>query len=373
MQNLLQIFFNNLLKEFSWSNIKSSDPVKLDKQANLATLFCSPVSKRKDLMTLFSLLYRGVNVLLLTSDSVDKQVECRSVGPKGSWGKLLIPTSGTGGNPKIIIHSLEELLKSAKTTLDFYNVTKKDRWPLSLPINHIGGLQVALRCLLAGIPLEEKINSQTTLLSLVPAQLVKMISTGEDLVQMKKMKAILLGGGPLGRQQWEDAKMQELPLSPTYGLTEMGSQVAALTPQDFLSTNKYSLQVLPGKKVEIVKGCIVVSGVGRMMGLFQEGRAKFLSASRPVVTQDVGEFAEGRLLVKGRNDRVIISGGKKIDPFLVEEHFLKYPGVEEVALVGLPDHYWGERSSFRLCRRTRFRIRRNSCFFASTGEFLLSS
>ena len=51
---------------------------------------------------------------------------------------------------------------------------------------------------------------------------------------------------------------------------------------------------------------------------------------------------EGYLFIAGRLKDVIISGGEKIYPAEVEPQLRGYPGVRELALVGVPDREWGE-------------------------------
>ena len=61
-------------------------------------------------------------------------------------------------------------------------------------------------------------------------------------------------------------------------------------------------------------------------------------------TGDTGYFDEdGDLFVTGRVDDMIISGGENISPVEIESVLSLYPGVEEVAVVGLPDERWGQR------------------------------
>jgi fatty-acyl-CoA synthase len=60
-------------------------------------------------------------------------------------------------------------------------------------------------------------------------------------------------------------------------------------------------------------------------------------------TGDVGYLdEEGYLFIAGRLKDVIISGGEKIYPAEVEPALAGYPGVAELALVGVPDREWGE-------------------------------
>ena len=62
------------------------------------------------------------------------------------------------------------------------------------------------------------------------------------------------------------------------------------------------------------------------------------------VTGDLGHLdASGRLVVRGRADDVINTGGFKVVPGEVEEALRTCPGVSDVAVVGQPDPEWGER------------------------------
>jgi acyl-CoA synthetase (AMP-forming)/AMP-acid ligase II len=51
---------------------------------------------------------------------------------------------------------------------------------------------------------------------------------------------------------------------------------------------------------------------------------------------------EGYLFISGRLKDVIISGGEKIYPAEVEPLLRTYPGIRDLALVGVPDREWGE-------------------------------
>lgn len=60
-------------------------------------------------------------------------------------------------------------------------------------------------------------------------------------------------------------------------------------------------------------------------------------------TGDCGFFDdEGDLFVTGRMDDMIITGGENVSPVEVESCLSLHPGVEEVAVVGMPDERWGK-------------------------------
>ena len=60
-------------------------------------------------------------------------------------------------------------------------------------------------------------------------------------------------------------------------------------------------------------------------------------------TGDIGVVDEsGYLFLLDRSKDLIISGGANIYPREVEEAILSMPQVAQVAVIGLPDAYWGE-------------------------------
>jgi O-succinylbenzoic acid--CoA ligase len=61
-------------------------------------------------------------------------------------------------------------------------------------------------------------------------------------------------------------------------------------------------------------------------------------------TADLGAFdAAGRLVVRGRADDLINTGGEKVMAADVEAALETHPGVAGVSVVGVPDPEWGER------------------------------
>ena len=61
-------------------------------------------------------------------------------------------------------------------------------------------------------------------------------------------------------------------------------------------------------------------------------------------TGDVGHRDDGgRLFVDGREDDMIVSGGENVFPGEVEELLAAHAGVEDVAVIGVPDDEFGQR------------------------------
>jgi acyl-CoA synthetase (AMP-forming)/AMP-acid ligase II len=60
-------------------------------------------------------------------------------------------------------------------------------------------------------------------------------------------------------------------------------------------------------------------------------------------TSDRGHFDEnGALVVTGRTDDVVITGGENVDPIEVEAALVALPGVEAACVLGLPDPTFGQ-------------------------------
>ena len=73
-----------------------------------------------------------------------------------------------------------------------------------------------------------------------------------------------------------------------------------------------------------------VSGPDRSGGWFPTGDAGSLDPA-------------GRLVVEGRLDEVIVTGGEKAHPTAIEAVLVEHPKVHEVAVWKRPDPEWGER------------------------------
>ena len=63
-----------------------------------------------------------------------------------------------------------------------------------------------------------------------------------------------------------------------------------------------------------------------------------------IETGDIGFIGEdGLLRLSGRESDVIISGGEHVFPAQVEDALSTFPGIGQVAVIGLEDEYWGQR------------------------------
>lgn len=239
-----------------------------------------------------------------------------------------ILTSGTSGTPKIAVATLENHIASAKASQAMIPISASDRWRLNLPLYHVGGLAILFRCLLFGATWVTG-EEEATHLSCVPTQLFRMIKANTH----NKYKAVLVGGAPLPDSLLETA-LQHYPVIPTYGLTEMCSQVATGIPT----------RLLPGVDAKIIDGEICVQGPSLFQGYLHNGHLVLPLKEGYFPTGDLGTLDQGTLTVVGRRDRMFLSGGEKIHPEEIERALLNVEGILSAHVQGAKCPEWGTRA-----------------------------
>ncbi len=197
----------------------------------------------------------------------------------------VIFTSGSVGKPKAVLHTLGNHYYNAFGSNQNICLRPGDRWLLSLPLYHVGGLGIVFRALLAGaavvIPdreasLEKTIQIQpVTHLSLVATQLYRLLQKKRVITHLKKMKAILLGGGPIPFSLLQKCAEEKLPIYLSYGSTEMASQITTTCPGDGLNRWKTAGKPLPFRELKLAAdGEILVRGKTLCRGYIDSGRVK---------------------------------------------------------------------------------------------------
>ena len=248
----------------------------------------------------------------------------------------VIHTSGTTGKPKAVELTFGNHAASAAASADALGVDPGDRWLCPLPLHHVGGLGVLVRCAInhTTAVLHERFDAErvkrtleageVTLASLVPTMLVRLRDAG--LRQAPNLRAIALGGGPIPAWLLEWADQAGIPVTPVYGMTETCSQVVAGSPGRPLEG--VELEIGAGGEI-LVKGAMVAPGE--------------LSPDGWLHTGDLGHLdGHGRLHVEGRLKELIVTGGENVAPLEVEQALLAHPSVADAAVTGRPDPEWGE-------------------------------
>ncbi len=279
---------------------------------------------------------------------------------------VVVFTSGSTGRPRGAVLDQAALCASAKAHTAVFGWREDDRWLLSLPTAHVGGLMIVVRSLLArgtivlggrkaagsfdaeGV-LRTIERHRVTLLSVVPTMLGRLLDRGEGRPPAS-LRAVLVGGAPASPALMARARRRRWPVFATYGLTEACSQVATQRPRDALGGVGAPL---PGVEVRIAPfdgagGSVRIRGAMLFDGyLGSEPDAPLVRPFDADGWFDTGDLGvvdgAGRLRVLGRRSDRILTGGENVDPAEVEAAVVEWPGAEAACVVGLDDDEWGER------------------------------
>ncbi len=165
--------------------------------------------------------------------------------------------------------------------------------------------------------------------SLVPTQLRRLLDV--DISPLAGFRSVLLGGAAAPAGLLDAARAARVPVVTTYGMTETcGGCVYDGIPLDGVH-----IRISDQDDRIWVGGPVLFSGYRR--GPRAPGDSWFR-------TGDLGRMdTAGRLVVRGRADDVINTGGHKVVPGEVVAVLQACPGVRDAAVLGEPDPEWGER------------------------------
>jgi O-succinylbenzoic acid--CoA ligase len=248
----------------------------------------------------------------------------------------LMFTSGTTSEPRAVELTHGNWLAAALGSAVALGLDEHERWLCPMPLAHVGGLSILIRSTVYAptVVLHERFDTAAvldalmsqseaiTLVSLVPTMLARLLEAG--LRRPPALRWALLGGGPIPPALLERAADAEVPVAPTYGMTEACSQIA---------THGWPL---PGVELRLAAdGELLVRGATVSPGA--------LSGDGWLHTGDLAEFGErGRLRIIGRKSDTIVSGGENVAPAEVEAVLLSHPAIAEAAVHARPDPEWGE-------------------------------
>lgn len=277
----------------------------------------------------------------------DPARQAAPLGEERFWAldepRAILTTSGTTGDPKPVVLTTGQLVFSAFGSAARLGHALDDRWLCCLPLHHVGGLSILLRCAWGAttVALHRRFDpaavaraldeGEVTLASLVPEMLRRVLDLRPAKPFHPAVRAVLLGGAPASEALLERCRALQLPVSLTWGMSETASQVCTRAPGDF------------SEPVQDVGAPLAFARVSSD----EHGR---LSVRGPIApgsrleTSDRGALTdEGRVRVWGRADDALISGGENIDPAEIEAVLLRHPLVREAVVFGVPDARWGQR------------------------------
>ncbi|WP_374968092.1 o-succinylbenzoate--CoA ligase [Terrabacter sp. BE26] len=271
---------------------------------------------------------------------------------------VAIGTSGSTGRPKRALLTAEALQRSAWATHQVLGGS--GAWLLAMPAHHVAGLQVLLRSLASGVAptvldlrdgfsvegfaaAADRVRPTHTAscryTALVPTQLSRLVEDPVGVEALRTFDGVLVGGAATPRALVERASHLGVVLSLTYGMSETAGGCV------------YDGVPLPVSRVHVDNDRHVVLGGDTLAhgylgepGLTRDAFTTDPDGVRWFRTDDLGHLDDdGHLVIDGRADDVINTGGLKVNPGVVEDAISRHlHEVLDVVVLGVPDPEWGE-------------------------------
>ncbi len=268
---------------------------------------------------------------------------------------LLVATSGSTGEPKVVELGAAALLASADAA--HARLGGPGQWLLALPLVHVAGWAVLVRSTAAGtapVVLEPgaradpaaftaavaRLHGPRRYAALVPTQLARVLADPAAAAAAAGLDAVLVGGAASPPALLGAARTAGVRVVTTYGGTETAGGCV------------YDGVPLDGVRVALDDGRVAVSGPVLAHGY--RGRPELTAAAFPrrgqrrwYLSADLGRLRPGPsggavLEVVGRADDVLVTGGENVAPAAVERVLTALDGVQAALVVGVPDPHWGQ-------------------------------
>lgn len=316
--------------------------------------------------------FQGVSIEKIASQiETATPVPGQSIDPEQI--SLILFTSGTSGHPKGVMLSERALAQTAINLGVLACVDRNSVFLVDSPMFHIIGLVSSVRPVLAQggvvlvsdgfIPVRtlSRLGDpalKTTHYFCVPQMADRLrAEPAFDGQRLKGMTAILTGGAPHPAASINAWLAAGVAIVDGFGMSEAGTVFGMSTDPNIISAKAGSVGVpTPGILTRLVDsaGDDVATGVpGELLlkgpNLFS-GYWRRPDEAQAAFTSDgwfrTGDIAvkddEGFFTIVDRKKDMYISGGENVYPAEIEALLADFPGVAEVAVVGVPDPKWGE-------------------------------
>jgi long-chain acyl-CoA synthetase len=287
--------------------------------------------------------------------------------PRSREAAVLLYTSGTTGRPKTVSLSEQNIISNAQGCCQATGFDDRQVMLAILPLFHAYGLTVTMLLpLMTGstVVIIERFVPRTVLTTIERRRVTCVVAVPSQY-RVLAMDPTPCDASSLwlciaGAERLPDTIEREFstrfghPVVPGYGATELSPVVSLNMPE----TNRPASvgKPLPGIKVTIRDndggvcplgeiGEVCVEGPNVMLGYLNDPEANARKIRNSVLyTGDKGFFdADGYLYISGRADDMVKVAGEKIYPVELENAIERIEGVEEVAVIALPDSKQGVR------------------------------
>jgi fatty-acyl-CoA synthase len=283
-------------------------------------------------------------------------------------------TSGTTGFPKGALLSHRGITNNGRFCAQILQAEPGDVWVNPMPLFHTAGCvcltlgplqhltsQVVVPGFEPGLVLGLIESERSAMFGGVPTMLLALLNhPGFGGTDFSRVRYAFSGGAtvPPAVVQRVDAALG-VPLTLTFAQTEASPSITQTWPGDSADDRAHTLgRAHPHVAVRIadpvtgepvpagVAGEILTRGYHVMKGYFDNPAAtrEAIDAEGWLHTGDLGVADErGYFRIEGRLKEMIIRGGENVYPREIEQALQAHPAVADVAVVGVPDDYWGEQ------------------------------
>jgi acyl-CoA synthetase (AMP-forming)/AMP-acid ligase II len=285
----------------------------------------------------------------------------------------LIFTSGTTGHPKGAMATHGQTLRTFATWAEVVGLHHGDRYLIVNPFFHTFGYKAGvLACLMTGATMvAEPVFDVDVLMERVTTERITVLPGAPTIFQsildrpdrgsfdLSSLRLIVTGAASVPvemvKRLWSELGIETVLTA--YGLTEAtgtvtmcrrGDSAEIISGTSGRAIPDVEVRVVDDKGVEVPRGDsgeVVVRGYNVMYGYFNDAEAtdEVLDADGWLHTGDVGVMdTDGNLDITDRLKDMYVSGGFNVYPAEVESVLRQYPGIAQVAVVGVDDARMGE-------------------------------
>jgi len=282
----------------------------------------------------------------------------------------LLYTSGTTGRPKGVMVPHRMVAWNGCNTAMCWQLREDDVSPVFTPLYHAGGLGAFLLpifaiggtiVLHAGFDVAEVWRTMerercTVVLGVPTIYKILMEAAEFATVDLSHVRWLISGGAPLPLYIIEAYQQRGVVFKQGYGLTEVGVNCFSMTVEESIRKKGAIGKPMMFTEARAAGPGGVEMPAGEVGELWLRGSHVCLGywnnpeATAAALDTDgwfhTGDLArrdqDGFYYIAGRQKDMLISGGVNVYPAEIEAELLLHPGVQDAAVVGLPDATWGE-------------------------------